>query len=353
MRLLLFIAALSLTAEVVAETYCVSSESELLAAIASAQQTPGSSSINVTRGTYDFASFGSAAAINISSAGGSLAIVGGYNAGCQGSTNDVDTTQLRAVGASRLMDIDVYGDNEHTITLRRLSLRFGRTADTEKGGCLTVSSNQDIGGTVKLNRLSFKSCSTTVAGASAALKVVGRGMRLELNNAIFADNSSRTGVIGMTASGSSTLYITNNTVTNNLRPYQTADVAGLTVGTVGSGGFIWLVNNILYDNGNAIDKDVLFNSGMIGVANSNIIGQRNEYPGSMAQSGNSDANPQFVSQNSLQISENSPARNTGNNLPAGGLATSDFSGEPRLQGGQVDRGAVEFSELFASGFETD
>lgn len=66
--------------------------------------------------------------------------------------------------------------------------------------------------------------------------------------------------------------------------------------------------------------------------------------------------PMFANPEELdyRIRPGSPAENAGTNTPPGGLGSTDFGGDPRLQDGTVDIGMYEgiAYDVFSDGFES-
>ncbi len=345
-------ALLIVSAPVLAENYCVDSSAEILSAIASASSSPGPSEVRIVQGVYDFTAPSPGAAAIITSDNTGLKIVGGYAPGCSGApaTLNPELTLLRVGNTGRLLDMVFFPSAAGDIEISRLGLRQGTSNSATLGGCLNIEGDVGASITVRLSHLGFRLCGNTVGG-NAALRVLGRDLRLELVNSVFADNFSQAGVIGLTASGNSIFYVTNNTIAFNGRSGAPSGPAGMQITNPAGNGFFWITNNLIYGNGGASDTDILYSASAIGVVGSNIIGRSNPPPAGIAGTGNSTANPLLASSVNLRLPANSPARNVGNNSAAGGLPTLDFDGNTRLQGGRVDLGAFEFEELFANGFE--
>lgn len=57
------------------------------------------------------------------------------------------------------------------------------------------------------------------------------------------------------------------------------------------------------------------------------------------------SDPQFVSASDFHLSGTSPCRDSGTNTPPGGVNSLDADGQPRVQNGIVDRGALEYPAL--------
>ena len=104
-------------------------------------------------------------------------------------------------------------------------------------------------------------------------------------------------------------------------------------------------------NGSAGASDLFVGLNAVVFMNSNIVGTFGGDLGDVVQQNTLTANPGFNSTNGVGLSASSIARNSGAAVVVGGNAALDFSGERRTQGSRIDRGAYEFSELFANGFE--
>lgn len=334
-----------------ADSFCVSTPAQLQSALAAANASPEASVINVVTGVYDFnAPAGGGPALQISG-NSSLTISGGFAAGCPANPQiNPELTLLRVANTGRLLDIQFQAASDNNVVLTRLGFRQGMASASNVAGCITAESDAGATGRLTLLYTAFRLCGSS--STTSALRVLGRGLDLELKNSVFADNASTGGVIALSMQTDSTYFLVNNTIAFNPRlGAAVTGPAGIQVGQPGGGAFLWLINNIIHGNGSGTDTDVLFNGEVLGVANHNLIGRQNPFPAGMAVENNSAASPQLPSSTNLRPPAASPARNSGNNAAASGVPARDLDNSLRPQGPRVDIGAYEFIELFASGFE--
>lgn len=330
-----------------AELYCVSTSTQLLNAIASANG-GGASEIRVRSGVYSFTPSGSAAAINITDAS-DLEISGGWNTGCtQVTATSPDATVLSAQGLGRLLDIRMSGQHTNEIGLTYLSFRQAVSGPVD-GGCVNIVSLFGASGAVRLDLNSFRLCTGSTAGTALRAQVDSIQMRLRGN--LFVDNASTGAGVAFTFAGpGSTVYISNNTLSRNVSG-QASGVGGLRVDG-SSSGFVWMTNNVLWGNQggagvNATDLSIL---NATGVATTNLVGSQLNASMSFSSINRIQADPLFTS-NDFRPQERSPLRNAGLNSVNGGILGVDLARDIRVQGGRIDIGAYEFGEVFANGFE--
>lgn len=348
LKLLILAGTLLAAGHAHAELYCVSTSAQLINAIASASG-GGASEIRVRTGSYAFSPSGNAPALTIAETS-DLEISGGWNAGCtQVIANTPDATVLTAQGQGRLLDVRILGNAPIEIGLTYLSFRGGVGSSFE-GGCVHIdkhhSSTADA--LVRIDQNSFRLCTGQTTGT--ALRVDASGMQVRVRGNLFIDNASRDGAVWLLGLGNSTFYFSNNTVTGNVNQSNTL-TSGVEV-QVSQSDFVWLTNNVIWGNRSSTfaGYDLSTFAGP-GFGNFNLVGRHFENSSSFTMSNRLSSDPLFLSSNNPQPSENSPLRNAGINSVVGGAMSTDLLRQPRIQGGRMDIGAFEFSELFANGFE--
>ena len=114
---------------------------------------------------------------------------------------------------------------------------------------------------------------------------------------------------------------------------------------------IWFTNNVLWNNGTGTGYDLLVGNGTPMVLSNNLVGEMAPLPAGVVNNNLLlGVDPRFTNVVNFYPRADSPLRNSGVN-PVGGIGVLDFAGENRVTGPQIDRGAYEFQELFANGFE--
>ena len=119
----------------------------------------------------------------------------------------------------------------------------------------------------------------------------------------------------------------------NLTVADNPDI-GLSLTEQGGGATLSLYNTIAFNNGTDLSTSGTVDAGF------NLIG----------------VDPLFINPSvfDYRLGIGSPAENTGDNSPPGGLSTIDLDGNPRIQDGFVDIGALEgIAEIFSDGFESN
>lgn len=352
-RLLASLALALAASPAAAEEYCVSTASQFINAVFAARASTGASDIKMVAGTYTLPSSGQPndATVTITDQSG-LTITGGYAAGCAGGipNSAPSSTIIRpAEFDRRLMDIRFVATVESTVTIRQVSFRRGRSL-TADGACLDVETQQEALGWVALERVEFTDCAGP--GPGCALTADMRDADLNLSNSLAHANTCNGGAVALLVGPTALFQVVNNTITANANSGG-PNAAGLQLGSfTGSSNLLYVLNNVIYNNGDADDRDVQFNSNTPGFARNNLIGRQNAFPASMVVSNNSAADPKFLSTTNFRPAANSPAINKGYGVAPFGVPTKDLDSTPRPQGGTIDIGAYErIPDGFRDGFE--
>ncbi len=309
----------------VATDFCAQNDSQFKTALTLVEITPGSHRLLLGAGkTFHIAG------TRLDSAGtdgfepyGALTIEGGYNADCSAhATYDAASSVLDGTGAGVGLNWLAIAGNDLTIstlTLTHLSKRW----DVSSGG-----------NHARLRWLHVR----TVDNACVRIEVFAGDDRIaRIENSLFARISgggdlcvSALDVSDRPDGGQALqLSLTNNTVSTNTR-------GGVSL--YSPDGIARLYNNILYGNDSGfVDLD---NTDAPTIAIDNIVGTHagTYFAGS---TGNSTADPLFVSATNFNLQTASPARESGTSGAPYGLSAFDIEGGDRVVGSVVDRGAYE------------
>lgn len=349
-----------------AELYCVSTAAQLASAIESADASASASEIRVRTGSYTFAAApmqGSYRPHSLRIDGTSdLLLTGGWTgASCDTrSTLNPEQTVLSTGGAGKLMFIEFPAFptvSTHTVEISGISFRNSTSADLE-AACLHVENSLVSGsdrGTLYLDRNSFRLCTNTLdtSTAIAALEIDASNLNIYVRNNVFADNAGKGSLFRALARIQATFYISNNTLAFNPVLPGGADFDGLSIAgaSTNNGSFFWVTNNLVWNTGDADSSDFQFTTfETLAVVSSNLFGRFSPGGANVSFSNNLTSDPRFISSNDLRLRVDSPARNSGGSA-VGGSLDFDLFGTPRVQGGRIDRGAHEYDEMFANGFE--
>lgn len=341
---LLILGGLLLSGAAQAELYCVGTPTQLLDALVSARN-GGASEIRVRTGSYNFVG-GAFAALNVVDAS-DLAMSGGWNAACTAVTaTSPDQTLLNAQSTGRLLEVNFPQGSGNTVSFNYLRFQGG-VSTTPDAGCVNVIGAASTSASVLFDLNSFRLCSSDSAGSALRVRVTNTQVYVRGN--LFLDNSSSDGALQVASTGNSAFYVTNNTLTNNAAPDGAGGINF--VGTAASDTFA-ITNNVVWANGPAASRlDIAFVGTFAGTFSNNLVGASSIIAAGLANTNTLTVDPLFVSAGDFRPREGSPLRNSGTNAVPGGNNFIDFDFAPRQQGARVDRGAFEFREVFANGFE--
>jgi hypothetical protein len=317
-----------------AAEFCANTPATFQAALTAAQGNGQSSNvIKVVEGTYNLTS-GLTYIIGTTS---SLFLVGGYSAGCASYTGGM--TQLNGQNAVRPLRIVA---SQTDVLVQGFDFAAGLSTNN-RGGGLSISSNL---GDILVERNSFYG--NRADDFAGALFVSTGGVVTVSNNLFFGNSAADVGAAEL-FSNSPESYVTNNTVSAN-----SADTASAVGGLILTGATHYNVSNNIVWNNNA-NGAIDFRSNTIHLRLNNDIGSSAGVTPDAASTGNLSVVPVYESCGFLCISfalvGDSPLVNAGRMNPPGGLTNFDVLGRPRVVGGIVDIGAVEYRPLFESGFE--
>jgi hypothetical protein len=351
-RLGLLIGACAL-APVQAADYCVTSGDQLATALAAADSNDQDDVIKVTLGTKVRTNGGTGTPRwqfvgAASDADNSLDLSGGWTSGCIGQAEGVLTVldaELDGPALEIVLPTSAIGE----FRVSDFGIVRGYAAGSNGASGLRIDASG--GGTpVVLAERLFLRNSGASADMTSVVRLQASGGMLHLRNAQISNNTTRNGAALMASVGlGAEIRLSNNTVidNNDSAPSPNNPVGGASV--FGSGA-MYLYNNVFWRNTSAwaVDLEVANNFGLL---QSNHIGVLAGTP--EMQSGRTQGDPQItIAAGGYAMPKlNSPLRNSGNTYVPGGRGNFDVSGEPRVLGTKVDRGALEFDEFFGNGFE--
>jgi hypothetical protein len=344
------IAAACLAAPAGAAVYCVADGAQLRSAVNAVSGSVGGSGneIRIQAGTLNVATGASGDfALSLDLASTPLAISGGWNSGCTQRNLIADASIISGNNAVRLMEIYAFSEFAAELTIDGVSFRNGLSANGNIPSCLRIETDVDAAAEIALDRTSFRNCRVSGSATGAALGVTLRNSFLRVRSSVFTDNAGAVGAISM-SNQSGTIYFTGNTVAYNDDVGVAGGPAGMQLAGAGTN---WLVSNIIWGNGIASSSDFFVNTNTVAFTSSNVFGVLGGDLGDVTQTGNLSGNPGFNSPTDLRLRADSIARNSGATSAPGGYTSLDVFGDPRAQGGRVDRGAYEFGELFVNSFE--
>jgi hypothetical protein len=335
-----------------AETICVGSQAQLVAAFATAAASPEATEIRVRAGQYLLPAPTSSTPSLVYSADSDLVVSGGWTGAggtCTTRGPHPNTTVLNAGGTGPLMRLFAFSSSGVNIEIRGLSLRSGLTPDPLRAACLEIESDAGSEASFVVEQNTFLDCVRTATSGTpgGAISVRLRDASARIRNNVVTTSFSGTGAVTLNGSGNAIFYASNNTITGNVAIPGRSDPFGLQLGSIGTNTF-WVQNNVLWGNGGT---DLFVSPGVVLFLTRNMLGTRSPLPAGTIDTANDlGVDPGFAGPGDLRPGPASPMRDRGG-AAAGGLGEVDVAGQPRLQGLAVDRGAHEFDELFSNGFE--
>jgi hypothetical protein len=323
--------------------YCVATATDLEDAFSDAADSPEASEIRVKEGFYSLAAIGGSVVALQTASASSVKISGGWaGSDCSSQVPDPEATILSGGGSKSVMRFFLVSQGETDVEISNLSF-------WQSPVCLEIESDASSNATVRIDRNAFRLCQIN-PGNGSALRVTARSVDVYLRNNLFVDNASTTGIVRLGGLGGSVFHVSNNTLVNNPQFAPGGGPGGMQISALASDLF-YLHNNVLWNNGSGNGYDLLVNAGTPIVLNSNLIGERAPLPaGAIEIDTLLGIDPGFASSVDFHPRSTSPLRNSGA-PPPGGVLDIDFLGDTRSQGSDIDRGAFEFAEIFASGFE--
>jgi len=337
--------ALSSTAH--AKLFCVSNGLQLDQALVEAQTYDTDDEIRIGTGYINtFKPYGGVRWRYEAIRNDDLKVSGGWNAfgGCTVQDPSPTATRIAAGTFGPAFQLQVNVGLYPTLTFSNFTLQDGAGLENNDVAGLSVRIAAGAAPIVKFERVVLYN-HAAFNGNGGGLSAGVLGGQVSFLGCWIIDNAGRSSVgASLNAVSPGVIYFNNNTVRGNLSNIPEG-IAGVQVFGNGS---TWLANNVIVDNlrlGVAVDFRANDGSGLL---NNNHIGALVGTVGFQSQTTTGNALLDAIADTPTA---NSPVRNTGYNSPPGGLPSANYSGNARIQGGKVDRGAFEFDELFGNGFE--
>lgn len=335
-----------------AAQYCVGNVTELRNAIAAVTGATGAGSndIRIQTGTYNVATGASGAfALSLTLNTTPLTISGGWNAGCSQRNLIADATILSGNDSVRVMSVIALSNSNAELTMDGLSFRDGRTTSGNAPSCLRIETDGSSDVDIFIDRTTYFDCRATGAALGPAIEIISRSGDIRVRSSVVTDSAGPLGAVLLTSLGGN-IQFNSNTVAFNDDVGAAGGPAGVQTTRIGN-GVLWLASNILWGNGVAGSSDLFVGLDDVVFINANVIGVIAGDLEDLVQQNTLNGNPGFISPTDLRLTASSIARNTGSASAVGGYTSQDSFGDARVQGGRIDRGAREFGELFANGFE--
>jgi hypothetical protein len=278
-----------------------------------------------------------------------ISISGGWNVGC--TVRSGPATVLHGQGTARPLALLLRAGSHVTLSHLILHGGLGGSIVNAGGGLFVGGASGSEPATVAVDSVRFSANTALYGGGMFA----SGNVTVSLRNNVFVDNQGFMASAVYFESLAGEIYITNNTITNNVvtgdaMPLQGAASAAM---YVESSGMLHFNNNILWDNPGS-DAALVLGS----VASELIANDLESYAGfpPAIYEMNRSVDPQFapcgVPCFDRPILSTSPLVDAGFDAPAGGLPALDILGLPRKMGAHVDIGAYELDEIFVDGFDS-
>jgi len=331
--------------------HCVTNQTELQAALTTAESNGDYDLIKVVQGTYT-GNF-----TYSSGEGYGITLEGGYVPGTSCTERVLDPANTILDGGGSGMVLKFYSATAPYITVDGFTIQHGGSTGLSANMSNTNSTGDIDSGDIEISNNIITS-NTSTAGGGALLRTSSTngssGNVTVVNNVISGNTTTSTAFIsGIEAYSSSdaggTVTLTNNTITGNINPAGSS-LGGAYMNAGGSSGVVNCYNNIIRGN---TPVDIFVGGTTKNGYNNNyttILGGWDYGVGT-----NIDADPLFVDVSNpdsanwdLHLRSNSPCIDAGHMTPPGGLPTYDFEGDPRNVDGDgdmtaaVDIGADEY-----------
>ena len=338
-----------------AVTYCVDDAADLQAKLNLAAGSVDDDEIRLRIGLFA-ATGGADGFVYVSSNSGDLTISGSWQGsainptGCvsqyEGNHSWVDGDANR-----RALTISMTSATPGVVKIEKLEFSAGTSALGGIGGCVSIVSQ----GEVVISRNTFYGCVAPL-GDGGGLFLQAQSAHI-VSNQMF-DNAGRRGAALFVEARGGTFYVNNNTLTANVAEGLAGASGGIqfvSSGLNGGSSVVYASNNVFWGNSAGTDRYDIDISGLSASAATlsyNHIGRLKGTPSGLS-SNTTSGDPLFVDPagNDYSLKPASIARNSGNASALGGVGTFDIEGKKRVQGAAVDRGAIEFDELFGNGFD--
>lgn len=298
-----------------ATTICAASVAQINAAIAQAANDSSGMRIQIVAGAYVLG--GSSLDNAAAPAAHALSMQGGYDAACATHAHGAATTHFSGSGGSAGLRLHAYGN----LSLRDLS--FDGLQEFSELKLLGAESDQLV-----VERVAFHD--SLSAPLQLQMDAAESGL-ISLQNTLVVGTNNALGCVVTVAGSKGRALLANNTIAES-----TAAIGLCLQGQIDK----YALGNIVW---NISGSDVV-NTG------TDLLSVRNVYAeisGGLlpASTGDLLADPLFINAaaNNFALASGSPAINSAGSFLPGGLATRDLVGMPRVQGSQLDRGALESS----------